>query len=171
VSILPPRCWRQQISWSYCEITLNEGLAGRAVWRAMLPNAKHKSSAGWRAAHKAGRQTALQARPVGCTLLRRAGKLHIKLDSGKGRAGGLPFSAACPVLFCSLPARPSIFCAASRKFTFFIWKRFSFGPPARPALQLVSSAIVPPVKHSVSWHDAIQTKRSLCQEHAVLLVV
>jgi len=32
-------------------------------------------------------------------------------------------------------------------------------------------AIVPPVEHSVSWHDAIQRKRSLCQEHAVLLVV
>jgi len=30
---------------------------------------------------------------------------------------------------------------------------------------------VPPVEHSVSWHDAIQTKRSLCQEHTVLLVV
>ena len=125
MSILPPRCWRQQISWSYCEITLNEGLAGRAVWRAMLPNAKHKSSAGWRAAHKAGRQTALQARPVGCTLLRRAGKLHIKLDSGKGRAGGLPFSAACPpfYLLCSQP-KVHVF----HLETFFIWPSSPPGP-------------------------------------------
>ena len=28
-----------------------------------------------------------------------------------------------------------------------------------------------PAEHSVSWHDAIQTKRSLCREHTVLLVV
>jgi len=30
---------------------------------------------------------------------------------------------------------------------------------------------VPPVEDSVSWHEAIPTKRSLCQENAVLLVV
>jgi len=35
----------------------------------------------------------------------------------------------------------------------------------------LAGAIVPPDEHLVSWHDAIQRKRSLCQEHAVLLVV
>ena len=30
---------------------------------------------------------------------------------------------------------------------------------------------MPPVKDSVSWHDAIPTKRSLCQENTVLLMV
>jgi len=30
---------------------------------------------------------------------------------------------------------------------------------------------VRPVEDSVSWHDAILRKRSLCQENAVLLVV
>ena len=30
---------------------------------------------------------------------------------------------------------------------------------------------MPPVEDSVSWHDAIPRKRSLCQENAVLLVV
>jgi len=30
---------------------------------------------------------------------------------------------------------------------------------------------MPAVEDSVSWHDAIQRKRSLCQENAVLLVV
>ena len=34
-----------------------------------------------------------------------------------------------------------------------------------------AGAIVPPVEHSVLWHDAIQRQRSLCQENAVLLVV
>ena len=30
---------------------------------------------------------------------------------------------------------------------------------------------MPPVKDSVSWHDAIPRKRPLCQKNAVLLVV
>ena len=30
---------------------------------------------------------------------------------------------------------------------------------------------MPPVKHSDLCHDAIQRKRSLCQEHSVVLVV
>jgi len=34
----------------------------------------------------------------------------------------------------------------------------------------LAGAIVPSVKYSVSWHDAIPRKRSLCQENAVLLV-
>ena len=83
---------------------------------------------------RAGRQTAPQDGPVGCTLLRRVGELHIKLDSGKGRARGLPFCAACSVLFCSPPAHPSIFCAACQPAES---SRFSFGnttfQPARPA--------------------------------------
>jgi len=86
-----------------------------------LPNEKHELSAGYRAA--------LQDGPVSCTL-RRAGGLHIKLGCGKGRAGGMPFSAAHPAPLCRSAGRPSVFCAARQKFAFFIWKH---GPPARPA--------------------------------------
>jgi len=39
---------------------------------------------------------------------------------------------------------------------------------ATDRLELLS---VPPVGHSILWHDVIQRKKSLCQEHAVLLVV
>jgi len=53
---------------------------------------------------RAGRQAAQQDRPVGCTL-GRSGGLHIKLAYGKGRAGGLPFSAARPALFRNQPDR------------------------------------------------------------------
>ena len=94
---------------------------------------------------RAGRQAALQDWPVGC-ILRGASGMHIKLGCGKGRSGGLPFSAARPALFRSPPHRlfmqPAgppfclVFCAARRQFTFFTWKH---GLPARPALQLVSS--------------------------------
>jgi len=75
----------------------------------VLPNEKHEFSVGWQAAQ--------QDRPVGCTLtLGWAGGLHIKLAYGKGRAGELSFSAACPFPqlagppFCA--ARPSVFSAA-----------------------------------------------------------
>jgi len=34
--------------------TLNGGPAGRAGWRAVLPNEKHEFSTGWRAAQKVG---------------------------------------------------------------------------------------------------------------------
>jgi len=64
-----------------------------------------------------------------CCTTGRASGLHSKLVCGKGRAGGLPFSAA----------RPSVFCAARQKFTFFIWKH---GPPARPARPSVFCAAV-----------------------------
>jgi len=48
---------------------------------------------------------------VACTI-RRASGLHIKLGCGKGRARGLPISAARrPALFRSPPARHSVFCA------------------------------------------------------------
>jgi len=53
---------------------------------------------------RAGRQAALQDWPVGCTL-RGASGLHIKLGCGKGRSGGLPFSAPRPALFRSPPHR------------------------------------------------------------------
>jgi len=88
---------------------------------------------------RAGRQAALQDGPVGCTL-RWAGGLHMKLGCGKGRVRGLPFSAACPALFCSppnslfvQPAGPP-FCflcssPAHRKFKFFIWQHSPPGPP------------------------------------------
>jgi len=50
-----------------------------------------------------------------------------------------PFSATRRTAFlCSPPARPSVFSAAFRKFTFFIWKH---SPPDPPALQLVLSWI------------------------------
>ena len=88
-------------------ITLNVGPAGRAGWRAVLPNEKYEGQ--WDA-H------------------RRAGGLHIKLGCEKGRLEGCPFLQ--PALLCSPPTRPSVFCAARRKLTFFIWKH---GPPARPA--------------------------------------
>ena len=75
-------------------------------------------------------QAAQQGGPVGCRL-RRVGMLHTKLGCGKRWTGGLPFSAArSTALLCSPLARPSVFCAARRKFTFFIWKH---GPSARPA--------------------------------------
>ena len=48
---------------------------------------------------------------MGCTL-RRSGGLRIKLGCGKGRAGGLPFSAAHPTLFRCPTDR--LFCAAHR---------------------------------------------------------
>jgi len=67
--------------------------------------------------------------PAGCTTGQASG-LHIQLGCGKGHAGGLPFpqpappfSAVCQTAFWySLLAHPSVFCAACRKFMFFIWK-------------------------------------------------
>jgi len=113
-----------QIKGSVYRITLNGGPGGL---EGVLPNEKHEFSAGSRAAQKGG--------PAGCTTGQASG-LHIKLAYGKGWAGGLPFSPARPALFhnlmdrllCSPLARPSVFSAARRKFTFFIWK---YGPPAR----------------------------------------
>ena len=107
-------------------------------WRARGPCCQMKNMNFLRTGElhtKEGWQVAPQDGPVGWTL-RRAGVLH--LGCGKGRAGGLPFSAACPALFRSPPHRlfvqPAgppfclVFCAARRQFTFFIWKH---GPPAR----------------------------------------
>jgi len=54
----------------------------------------------------AGRQAAPQDGQVGCTL-RRSGELHIKLGCGKGRAGGLPFSAAHPSVLCAAACQPA----------------------------------------------------------------
>jgi len=73
-----------------------------------------------------------------------ASGLYIKLGCGKGRSGGLPFSAARPALFRSSPHRlfvqPAgppfclVFCAARQPAHS---SRFSFGnmalQPARPA--------------------------------------
>ena len=102
-------------------------MEGRVGVRAVFPNEKHEFFTGWRAAQKGGPAGCIQGGLVGSTL-RRASRLHIyiKLVCGKGQPGVLPFSAA----------RRSVFCAAHRKFKFFIWKH---GPPARPALQLVLS--------------------------------
>ena len=61
---------------------------------------------------RAGRQAAPQDGQVYCTTLRRCGGLHIMLGCGKGRAGGLPFSAARPAIFRSPTDR--LFCAARR---------------------------------------------------------
>jgi len=71
---------------------------------------------------KAGRQAALQDWPVGCTL-RGVGGLHIKLGCEKGRSRGLPFSAARPALFHSLPTRPSVLSSLQPADS----SRFSFG--------------------------------------------
>jgi len=82
---------------------------------------------------RAGRQAALQDWPVGCTLTG-AGGLHIKLGSGKGQSGGLPFSAAHRNAFlCSPPAHPSVLSSVQPTDS----SHFSFGnmalQPARPA--------------------------------------
>jgi len=53
---------------------------------------------------RAGRQAALQDRPVGC-ILRQAGGLYIKLGCRNGRARGLPFSAVRLAIFRSPPDR------------------------------------------------------------------
>jgi len=102
---------------------------------------------------RAGRQAAPQDWPVGCTL-RGASGLHIKLGCGKGRSGGLPFSAARPALFCSPPHRlfvqPAgppfylVFCAARQPTDS---SRFSFGNmalqptwPAAPPISVIRYA-------------------------------
>jgi len=124
-------------------ITLNGGPAGRAGWKTVLRNEKHDFSADWGAAQKGG--------AAGCTTGRASG-LHIKAgytvrlswaaekSRPEGfpflRAGGLSCSAVRAALFRSPPAYPSVFCAARRKFTFFVWKH---GSRSRPALQLVLS--------------------------------
>jgi len=84
---------------------------------------------------RAGRQAALQDRPVGCTL---------SWAAEKGGPEGCPFLQPTPPFsadrlfvqpagppFCLLCSPP-----APRKFTFFIWKH---SPPACPALQSVLS--------------------------------
>ena len=118
---------------------------GRPGWRAVLPNEKHEFSAGKRTAQKGwlagsttGRASGLHIKAglVGCT---------VRWAAEKGGPKDCPFlqpaqlfSAARRTSFlCSPLASPSVFCAACRKFTFFIWKH---GSPARPALQLVLSA-------------------------------
>ena len=81
---------------------------------------------------RAGRQAAQQDRPVGCTL---------RWPTEKGGPEGCPFLQHSPpfsairqtTFLCSPPARPCVFNAACRKFTFFIWEH---GPPARPARRL-----------------------------------
>ena len=85
---------------------------------------------------RAGQQAAIQDWPVGCTL-REVGGLHIKPGCGKGRSGGLPFSAAHPFL-CSPPARPSVLSSVQPAGS----SPFSFGnmalQPARPVSPPIS---------------------------------
>jgi len=94
---------------------------------------------------RAGWQAALQDGPVGCTL-RRGGVLHIKLGCGKGRARGLPFSAAHPTLFCNLPDHVFVqligppFCLLCSLLTAHIF-HLETRPSSPPALQLVLSQI------------------------------
>jgi len=103
-------------------IPLNGVPAGRAGGWPVLPNEKHKFSAGCELQRRAIWQAALLDGPVVCTLR---------------WAEGLPFSAARPALSRSTPdclfVQPAglPFCAARRKFTFFIWKH---GSPAHLAL-------------------------------------
>jgi len=93
----------------------------------------------WRAAQKGG--------PAGCTT-GWASELHIKLGCGKGRAGGLPFSAARPAffrsptnrLFCAARRPPLLSCVqqpASRSKIYFF--HLETRPSSPPALQLVLS--------------------------------
>ena len=123
--------WQLLSLWcktSVSRITLNGGPAGRAGWRAVLPNEKHELSAGWRAA---------QSGPAGCTTGLASG-LHIKLRCGKGRFQGMPFSAARPDLFRSPPHRffvqPALLSSSVQPADS---SHFSFGKmalhPARPS--------------------------------------
>ena len=122
--------------------TLNGGPVGQAGWRAVLPNEKYELSAGGELHRRAGRQAALQDWTVGCTL-RGAGGLHIKLGYGKGRSGGLPFSAARPALFRSLPALPSVLSseqpASPPTVHVFHLETRPSNPLGTPTLQLVLS--------------------------------
>jgi len=105
--------------------TLNGGPAGRAGWRAVLPNEKHEFSMGWRAAQKGGM--------AGCTL---------SWPTEKGGPEGCPFlQPALPLsatrltaFLCSPPARPSVFSAARQTAKS---SPFSYGntslQPARPS--------------------------------------
>ena len=92
---------------SQTRITLNRGPAG---WRPCCQMKNMNYPRGGELHRRAGRQSALQDCPVGCTL-RWAGGLLIKLGYRNGRSGGLLFSEPTPPY--SQPAR-SPFCAARR---------------------------------------------------------
>ena len=135
---------------------------------------------------RAGRQAALQDWPVGCTL-RGAGGLHIKLGCGKGRAGGLPFSAARPAVFRSPPPRlfvqPTslpfclVFCAARQPADS---SRFSFGnmalKPARLASPPISVILIGWVawmscSQPDAWCHGMKLNSKRCEQVTVLLAV
>jgi len=111
-------------------ITLNGGPAGRAGWRAVLPNEKHEFSAGWRPAQKGG--------PAGFTTGRASG-LHIKAGctvglswtAEKSGSEGCPFLQPAPPF--SAARRPALLSAVQTAEG----PLFSLGnttrQPARPA--------------------------------------
>jgi len=71
----------------------------------VLPNEKHESSTRWRAAQKGG--------PTGCTTGRASGLAGCTVSWAALLQPARPFSAARRTAFlCSLPAHPSVFCAA-----------------------------------------------------------
>ena len=119
---------------------------------------------------RAGR---LQSRLAPGLHIKGSGGLHIKLGCGKGRSGGLLFSAACPVLFRSPPHRLFVqpigppfwlvFCAARQPADS---SRFSFGnmalQPARPAGPPISVIRNPLTKlYALLWMR-LQSKFHLC---------
>ena len=89
--------------------------------RAVLPNEKHAFFVGWRAGMLHYRTGQWAAHYSG--LQKRAGQRIVLFCSP-------PRPLLQPALLCSMPACPSVSCAARRKFTFFIW---THGPPNRPA--------------------------------------
>ena len=132
--------------------TLNGGPAGRAEWRAVLPNKKHELFAGWRAAEKGG--------PAGCTtgwasVLHRV-KAVCTLCWAAEKAGpeGCPFlqphppfpQPDGPPFLCCPPAHPSVLCAAARQTAEN--SPFPFGLSA--TLQLVLS------HHKWSWNFTVK---------------
>ena len=99
-------------------------------WRAVFPNEKREFSAGCTEDRRAGRRTARKGGPAGCRI---------------GQPSGPPFSAAHQTtLLCSLPARPSVFCAARQPAEN---PRFSFGntalQPAGPPISVIPSGMWP----------------------------
>jgi len=146
---------------SQTRITLNRGPAG---WRPCCQMKNMNYPRGGELHRRAGRQSALQDCPVGCTL-RWAGGLLIKLGYRNGRSGGLLFSEPTPpsfaarsiALLCSPPARPSVLSSVQPADS----SRLSFGntalQPARPAGPPIS--VIPQIQHYI-WTKLSTVRRA-----------